>query len=158
MHKMNCKTRFLRPVLKSVVHAATAFLALMLSWAALSAIWIWGCGNVTSKFGNEWGNFWFFMYLGLMVFGLQTGVVFVGSMVYALVTGRLSLTWAVVGVLVLVVVDHSYFFFLSCLEPETMWVFLPYLIFPLLSLVFLFVPGRKKKIGHGGIQPANPCD
>ncbi len=154
---MNWKTRFLWPVLKSLVHTATAFLALMLSWAALTAISVWGCGNVESKFG-EWGTFWLYMLLGLIVFGVQTGVILIVSMVHALVTGRLCLMWAAVGVLVLVVLDHSYFFFLSCLEPGTMWALLPYLIFPLLSLVFLLVPGMEKKIGHGDIQPADPCD
>ena len=156
MHKMNWKTRFLWPALKSLVHIATAFLALMLSWAVLCAVLIW-CGELTYH-GNKWSDFRIMMYIGLMVFGLQTGVVFVGSMVYALVTGRLSLRWAAIGVLVLVVLEHSYILFCMYLEPETLWAFLPFLIFPLLCLVFLLVPDMKKRIGHGGIQPADPCD
>ena len=144
-------------MLKSLVHTATAFFALMLSWAAFSAILIWGFGEVEPKFGKEWGNFWFYMFLGLMVFGVQTGVIFVGSTLYALVTGRLSLRWAAVGVLVLVVLDHCFLFFHMYFR----WGFSPLpalLSFPVVSLVFLFVPDTKKIIGHGGIQPADPCD
>ena len=142
---MNWKTRFLRPVLKSLVHTATAFLALMLLWAAWSAIF-------------QWDFFRLSMFIGTMISGVQTGVILVGSTLYALVTGRLSLMWAAVGVLVLVVLDLSFFLFLNYLRSDTLWAFSALLIFPVFSLVFLFVPDMKKKIGHGGIQPADPCD
>ncbi|MHC4404770.1 MAG: hypothetical protein ACYTG0_34405 [Planctomycetota bacterium] len=99
-----------------------------------------------------------FMFIGTMIFGVQTGVILVGSTLYALVTGRLSLMWAAVGVLVLVILDLSFFLFGMYLEPDTLWAFLPFLLFPVFSLIFLFVPDMKKKIGHGGIQTADPCD
>lgn len=142
---MNWKTRFLWPVLKSLVHTATAFLALMLFATAWSAIF-------------DEGFFGLSMLIFAMVFGVQTGVILVGSTLYALVTGRLSLMWAAVGVLVLVVLDFSFCLFYMYREPETPWAFSALLIFPVSSLVFLFVPDMKKKIRHGGIQPADPCD
>lgn len=136
---MNWKTRFLRPVLKSLVHTAIAFLALMLFGAAWSAI-------------LQWRFFGLSMYIFTMIFGVQTGVIFIGSTLYALVTGRLPLMWAAVGVLVLVVLDLSFGLFHMYREPDTLWAFSALLIFPVFSLVFLFVPDIEKKIGNSSAK------
>jgi hypothetical protein len=56
----------------------------MLVASVWTAVWIWGMDRFDPKWGDRW-NFWFSVQIFSMMGGVQAGVTFLGSAIYALI-------------------------------------------------------------------------
>lgn len=94
---MNWKAKVIIPMLKALNLTLIVFALLLALCAAVAAHSIWIQGHHDSKFGNEWGNFQFYLMIYSMILGVQCGIVLVGNLISAIIAGRgftLSLTVA----------------------------------------------------------------
>ncbi|GEM_PF-4512820 len=119
---MNWKTKVIFPAGRAIGLTFILFMALLALCAIVAAFHIWVFDEHDQVFGKQWGNFRFTIMIYSMIFGVQCGIVFVGNLVSALLTGKAFTPITIIAGVSFAIVNGA--MLVANVDPTNAWLLL----------------------------------
>lgn len=117
---MKWKTKVIFPAGRATGLTLILFVALLALCAIVAAHAIWVLDKHDPKWGDQWGNFQFTIMIYSMILGVQCGIILLGNLVSALLTGKAFTRITVIAGVSFVLADGA--MLVAKVDPTNGWL------------------------------------